>query len=182
MEECKGLCEYGDKEYDSDNDPTTYDGADCTCVRCLNFTVCEVWSKHRLCSSCRIDFGPEPLAAAGVAACPVCHETTACLQHPAGCGHVVCGPCIRKLLQFRGDLPPPSDYGFSRDCDCDSAPAEWGTATCSDCAGALEAWELTEAGEIWMDASMQAEAAGLACPLCRARPRAPAEDDGGASP
>lgn len=160
------MCEFGDPEYDSDNDPELYDGSSCTCTRCDNFRVCMVWCKAPLCPGCRIDFGNKKLDVA-TAECPICYDTTECVTHPAGCGHHVCATCMRRLLAKRTDLPKPSDYGFVRTCDCEHGEAEWGTAECDECAVALEAWESTEAGQAWVDDCIAAEGMGLSCPVCR---------------
>ena len=170
MDVCAGACEHGDPEYDSDNDPLEYDGGECTCTPCKNFDVCQTWCGTAVCAGCKVDFGAEPLEATGAQMCPVCREDVVCLRHPAKCGHCICATCLSRSLAHRCDLPKPGDYGFARDCACEDAAAEWGTASCGDCEAALERWENTDAGEAWVDDCIEAEGRGLACPLCRTHP------------
>ena len=165
------LCEHGDATYDPDNDGSTYDGSECRCQRCPNFSVCETWSPQGTCQGCRALFGTRVLVPAGTAECPVCLATTECVRHPAGCRHSLCGGCLVALSLIEPEQPQPSDFGFVRTCPCEDEGAPWGTHECDECAEALEAWEATEDGQAWVDACIDAgdDDGGLRrCPVCRA--------------
>ena len=168
---CTGrLCEYGDVLYDEDCDPLAYDGSECRCRRCPNFSVCSAWSPQPLCLTCRSLFGVE-LEDAGTAECPVCLLRTACVGHPAGCGHALCGPCLMALSATENEQPLPSEYGFERGCACEDEDAAWGTHECDECSEALQAWEQTEQGMLWVEACVEAssdDSPMRRCPLCRA--------------
>ena len=167
---CVGVCDHGDAELDEDNNPHTYDGAECWCRPCGNFYLCKTWAPKAVCTGCALDYGRQPLEALGVIFCCVCLADAGGVKHPAGCGHEICAACLWQTTCQRTDTPQPADYGFVRLCGCDGEPAVWGTAECGVCAEELMRFEATEAGAMWVDACADAEAeGGVPCPLCRKR-------------
>lgn len=169
LDRCSGICEHGDFSYDDDESALSYDGSECLCRKCDNFSVCQTWTPNpSLCRECDAVFGLA-LVPTTKSPCPICGDTLQLYLHSACCGHSFCADCLRGCYTQRPDQPLPSEYGLFRTCGCEDEPAPWGTHQCDVCAETLQRWEATEDGTRWSEACMEVEGGERRCPLCRSK-------------
>jgi hypothetical protein len=89
-----------------------YDGSQCACVACPNVRLCGRWMpsvflgcNRGYCTNCAVLWGKTLSFVEMTEECPVClgQPVGGGVRHPAGCGHVFCVPCTRRLFYGSGD-------------------------------------------------------------------------------
>lgn len=101
--------------------------------------------------------------------CPICLEVPPrAVKHPAGCGHTVCVPCMRDMVNPPvPDLPEPSDFGAPAAADeDDSARSAWIKTHPEEFAAYMEE-DLAIEGQREHQAEIHNQALKR-CPVCRA--------------
>ena len=124
---CEGNCNYGSGHYVR-NRWWEYDGSKCGCTPCPNNEVCRsgyippdyTAVFGGTCSTCAVNgLVPCVIVDREIQDCVICLGThTRFVQHPAGCGHVICVDCTREIWCGEGGEPNEHDYNLPITCTC----------------------------------------------------------------
>jgi len=185
---CTGYCNYGHSGFVR-NRWWEYDGSKCGCKRCPNNEVCRggyMLPEHDVfggtCSTCVVHgLAQKTLVIVDrqIQDCVICLNTrTRFVQHPAGCGHVICVDCTREIWCGQGREPNEHDYNLPVICTC---------AWCADPTSLLLCWEERDRlealrPEVFVQMEKDADALAdhydnfhkdlnripMQCPVCRA--------------